>query len=111
MRPGTWAIFAIRTLDAGKADAVQQLEEFYRFLFVAVCLQLFFLVKMTQVSLFPTCRTCNLTGNPKCMKMLLMVEIPNNHLECIKPFTSTGKRRISEPSTISWSHYLHIFFG
>ena len=71
----------------------------------------FFLVKMTQVSLFPTCRTCNLTGNPKCMKMLLMVEIPNNHLECIKPFTSTGKRRISEPSTISWSHYLHIFFG
>ena len=53
MRPGTWAIFAIRTLDAGKADAVQQLEEFYRFLFVAVCLQLFFFSENDSSLTFP----------------------------------------------------------
>jgi len=43
-------------------------------------------------------------------KLLLMEEIPNNHLGCIKPCkqtdtlpTSTGDRRISEPSTVSLS--------
>ena len=40
--------------------------------------------------------------------MVLVEEIPNNHLEFIKPCrywdklpTSTGDRRISEPSTVS----------
>ena len=47
--------------------------------------------------------------------MVLMEEIPNNHLDFIKPCrkwdklpTSTGDRRISEPSTVFQQFTSHI---